>query len=364
MGRARRVPVRRALLFAIASACALAIPTASVGQAGARERVKAKRVLLIKGDAVQALAASAGYVAWIRGRFSGRGESSPVFERDLATGRTRKLVGDSSPQFGLATTRDWVVYARTRGSSVALLAVEHGGGASTTLTRSLLAPFAARGERIAWAEQTGSVQRVVVRDMRTGRNWIAARLNRCEHGRCYRIDAVTLADRGVVFTRGAIGSQPSLIVRRGFGDARVTTIPVRGDPQPDLAPSSTGALFYSLRGGWRRWDFGRRERPLGFKQRGWWILGSERGRLLLMSSTRRCRPATALAVAGGRTVALPAPTSTPASPKEFGRLCRVLTDVAWRGSRLLVAWAVLPELTLRTHGDVGVVGVVTSMKTR
>jgi hypothetical protein len=242
--------------------------------------------------------------------------------------------------------------------------VRDDGRARTTLARSLLAPFAARGDRVAWAEQAGPLQRVVVRNLRTGRNWTAARLRRCERSRCYRIDAVTLADAGVIVARDAIGPQPSLILRRGFKDAHATSIPVRGDPQPDLAPSSAGALFYSLRGGWRRWDFGKRhERPLGFNRPGWWILASERGRLLLLSSGSRCRPRIALELAGGRRSALPAPTSTPASSNEFGKLCRVLSDTTWRGSRLLIAWTVVPELTLRTHGDVDVVGVVTAMTT-
>jgi len=110
---------------------------------------------------------------------------------------------------------------------------------------------------VAWADQDATRQRVYVRDMSSGTRWLAADLPRCVGGRCYRIDAVGLADQGVVFVRGAIGPQPSFIVRRGFSDAKATRLAVPNDPQPDLAPSSVGALYYAFGRGWYRWDFGR-----------------------------------------------------------------------------------------------------------
>ena len=110
---------------------------------------------------------------------------------------------------------------------------------------------------MAWADQDAKRQRVYVRDMSTGTRWLAASLPRCVGGRCYRIDAVGLADQGVVFVRGAIGPQPSFIVRRGFSDAKPTSLAVPNDPQPDLSPSSAGALYYAFARGWYRWDFGR-----------------------------------------------------------------------------------------------------------
>ena len=95
--------------------------------------------------------------------------------------------------------------------------------------------------------------------MATGKQWLAAKIPRCVSTRCYRIDGVALADGGVVFTRGAIGPQPSFIVRRGFADAKPTSVALPGDPQPELAPSSAGALYYAFGRGWYRWDFGTRK---------------------------------------------------------------------------------------------------------
>ena len=181
-----------------------------------------------------------------------------LMERVLATGKTKLLASNALAQFGLASTATRVVFADRGRSGPELVAVRHDGGGRLVLTRSLAAPIAARGDLVAWAEQSASSQRVVVRHMRTGREWVAAQMSRCRRGRCYRIDSVTLADKGVVFERGAIGPHPSLIVRRGFGEDRVTTTSVAHDPQPELAASSAGALFYRLQHGWFRWDFGQR----------------------------------------------------------------------------------------------------------
>jgi len=92
----------------------------------------------------------------------------------------------------------------------ALFAVRHDGFGRRTLTANLAAPFAARGERVAWAELDQDTYRVVVRNMATGKQWIAAKVPRCVATRCFRIDGVTLADGGVVFSRGAIGFRFSL----------------------------------------------------------------------------------------------------------------------------------------------------------
>ena len=360
--RVRRHPIRhRAPWLVVATACALTAPTFSGGQTSGR--VKATRVVLVKDAAVQAVAASNDYLAWARGPFSGRSRRPlPVLERPRSTRRTRKLANDSFPQFGLATTSDWVVYAKSAGREIRLVAVRHDGSDRTTLARSVVAPIASRGDLVAWAEQARGLQRVVVRNMRSGHVWVAARMRPCGHGRCYRIDAVTLAEHGVVFDRGSIGSQPSLLVRRAFGGARAASVPIANDPQPDLAPSSAGALYYALGRGWRRRDFGRRRR-VGVKPRGrgWWILGYERGRLLLVSTSARCRPRIALQLGGARPIPLPAPTSTPASPHEFGRLCRLFAGFAWAQRRMLIGWSVLPDLSLRTHTDVGIDGVIDSM---
>jgi hypothetical protein len=200
------------------------------------------------------------YVVWE----SAGGEESSVIptlrQRDLRTNRIRILAQGVVPHFGLASTSRWVVYAVGRGST--LVAARHDGSGRATLSKQLVAPIAGRGEKVAWAEQDAKRQRVYVRDMATGTKWLAADLPRCASGRCYRIDAVGLAEDGVVFVRGAIGPQPSFIVRRGFSDPRPTSLPVPNDPQPDLAPSSAGALYYAFGRGWYRWDFGRSDSRL------------------------------------------------------------------------------------------------------
>jgi len=168
---------------------------------------------------------------------------------------------------------------------------------------------------------------------------------------------VTLADAGVVFDRGAIGRQPSLILRRRFLDSRPTIVRLPNDPQPDLAPSSAGAFYYWFQHGWIRWDFGKRHPVATMRGARSWPVSYERGRLLLLVGSR-CRPRLVVQAPGGRKITIPAPMSTPASPKEFGRLCRLMTDFAWSGRQLLVAWSVLPDVSLRSHTAVGLVSVV------
>ena len=178
-----------------------------------------------------------------------------------------------------------------------------------------------------------------------------------------RIDAVTLADDGVVFDRGAIGPHPSLIVRRRLRDAKPTIARLKNDPQPDLAPSSAGAFYFWLQHGWMRWDFGRlHPHPTHLNGLRWWVVGYEHGRLLLRTGTK-CRPRLVVRVRGKRTQAVTSPTSTPASPKNFGPLCALMTGFAWQGRRLLVARAIIPRISLTAANDVGLVGVVTETTT-
>ena len=213
------------------------------------------RVIAFEPDQrIWTLAFTDRYLAWE----SEQGEEGTpaLFQRDLRTKRQRILAARVHPEYGLASTREWVVYAS---GLHALFAVRHDGSGRRTLTANLVAPFAGRGERVAWAELDRDTYRVIVRNMATGKQWLAAKIPRCVSTRCYRIDGVTLADGGVVFTRGAIGPQPSFIVRRGFADPAPTSVAVPRDPQPELAPSSAGALYYDFGRGWFRWDFGTRK---------------------------------------------------------------------------------------------------------
>jgi hypothetical protein len=318
-----------------------------------------RRLLLVRDRLIQTISTAGPYLTWEQGGFGIRApKKSPLMYRDQRTGKVKQLAADTLPQFGLASTSTQVVYATRVGLGVNLLAVRRDGTHQILLTRTLAAPLASRGSLVAWAEQSGPWQRVLVRNMRSGREWIAARLRRCDRNGCYRIDSVTLAGDGVVFDRGAIGRQPSLIVRRRFHDSRPTIVRLPNDPQPDLAPSSAGAFYYWFQHGWMRWDFGGNRHPVkAIRGTRSWAVSYERGRLLLLAGSR-CRPRLVVQVPGGPKIAIPAPVSTPASPKNFGRLCRLMTDFSWQGRQLLVAWSVLPDVSLRSHTDVGLVSVV------
>jgi hypothetical protein len=324
-------------------------------------RLKRGWILLVTGGEAESIAARGDYLAWELVPMRA-GDPAPLMERDQNTGKIRKLAAETFPGFGLAATPNHVVFAQESNSGVELLAIRHDGSDRIVLSRSLAAPIASRGDLVAWAEQSGSLQQVVVRNMSTHHEWMAARMPRCLRGRCYRIDAVTLADDGVVFARGATGPHPSLIVRRRFHDSKPTVAEVPDDPQPELANSSNGALYYWLLHGWMRWDFGQK-RPHLVDLRGVqpWLLGFERGRLLLLTGPP-CRPRLVVQSRSHQKLAIDAPASTPASPREFGPLCRRLTDLAWKDGRLLVAWSVVPEVSQSAANEVGLVGVVTATR--
>jgi hypothetical protein len=334
-------------------------PSAVIGPPKAR--LKPGWLLLVTGGEAESIAAAGHTLAWELVPLRA-GRPSGLMERDQRTGEVRKLATETLPQFGLAATTNHVVFAQPSNSGVELFTIRQDGSDRLVLSRSLAAPIASRGEFIAWAEQSGSSQQVVVRNMSTHHEWIAARMPRCRGDRCYRIDSVTLADHGVVFDRGAIGPHPSLIVRRRFQDPEPTVAEVPNDPQPELANSSDGALYYWLQHGWMRWDFGQK-RPHLTELRGVqpWLLGSERGRLLLLTGPR-CRPRLVVRSRSHPKLVINAPATTPASPREFGPLCRRLTDLAWQDGRLLVAWSVLPKASLGAATKVGLVGVVTATR--
>lgn len=104
----------------------------------------------------------------------------------------------------------------------------------------------------------------------------------------YHIGAVALADRGVVFTRDASRPDTSLVVRRSFADARVSTVKIVNDPQPDLVPSSAGALYQAFGHGWYRWDFGQaRPRRASFPANSAaQLLSYEHGRWFILTGDR------------------------------------------------------------------------------
>jgi hypothetical protein len=321
------------------------------------------RAILAKDLSIVTVAAGNRYLVWE----SAGPEENPVtllMQRDLETGKVEKLSNATLPSWGLASTATWVVHVADT-APPQLVAVRHDGSDRTVLSDKLIVPIDARGTLVAWAEGDSSNQRVVVREMETGGEWVAADMPSCPQEQCYRIDKVTLAHRGVVFSRGAIGPHPSVIVRRAFDDAKPTSVSVPDDPQPDLVRSSAGAFYYQLRRGWMRWDFGnRRPRLIDLESAvssGPVPLEYRRGRLLLATDLP-CK-STLVIRGGGRTFRLPAPVSTPYSPREFGPLCRQLTSAFWTGDKLLGAWAVLPKLSVESHADVGLVGVAVAAGT-
>jgi hypothetical protein len=238
------------------------------------------------------------------------------------------------------------------------MAVRHDGSRRVVLSRGLVAPLAARGDVVAWAEQERDRQRVVARDTVTGAEWVAADLPRCERGRCYRIDRVALAERGVVFTRVTSGPDESRIVRRAFADRASTQVTIPGDPQADLAPSSAGALYYAFDRGWYRWDFGQAHpRHVGLPVRPpALLLGYESGHWFSLTQ-RGCRYAvTVLDPAGRRMTSIAARTLGRVAAHRSS--CVQLSASAWTGRRLVTAWGVAPQEELEEHLDVGLIAVV------
>jgi hypothetical protein len=274
----------------------------------------------------------------------------------LPRGRTTTLAGDVDPTQGLASTAAWVVFAPSTGS---LAAIRHDGSARRVLTRSLIAPVASRGDLVAWAEARGSNQRVIVRNMRSGVQWVAADMPRCGRAGCYRIDAVTLADRGVVFTRGAIGPQPSFVLRRAFSAARPSAIEIPDDPQPDLAPSSAGALYYAFGRGWYRWDFGHSGpagTPFGGRVRRPDVLRYEHGHWLVLARNG-CEMGLRTTRPGAQTVDLETAPRLLALLGIRHRMCVTSSGVAWTGSQAVSAWAIIPHAEMEAHGDGGLAGL-------
>ena len=300
------------------------------------------------------------YLAWE----SEQGEEGTpaLVQRDLRTKRQRILAAKVHPEYGMASTRDWVVYAS---GLHALFAVRHDGSGRRTLTANLAAPFAGRGERIAWAELVNDRYRIVVRNMATGKRWVAARIPRCVSRRCYRIDGVTLADGGVVFTRGAIGEQPSFIVRRGFTDRAPTSVAVPHDPQLELAPSSAGALYYVFGRGWQRWDFGTRKpraTRFGVADQNT-ILQYEDGHWLTRR-TRGCRETLQVIRPGGRGAVLAASKGVLklANLKPSG--CADIVAFHAIGNRAITAWRFQQPATDKYPVGLNLAGIVVSQPFR
>jgi hypothetical protein len=320
---------------------------------------KGQGIVAQRGWAIGPITTSARQLFWTA---ASSDETSDVLllKRDLVTGRTRVAAHRLFQAFGLASAAGSVVYATRSGKHAQLASRPIAGGRPTVLSNDLAAPFDGRGDMLAWAEADGSQNRVLVRDMRKGRTSVAYSGARCRQTRCYRIDRVTVADDGVVFDLGAVGQgYPSLIVRRGWHAKHPEVVRVPRDPQPDLARSSSGAVYYQLGRGWMEWDF-RRARPAPTWPHGLrpWLLSRDANRDLVLRGPT-CSTMAAVHI-GSRIVAARAPRATPVSAKGFGKLCRQLAGFAWSGNRLLLAWTLTPRISIEAHEEIGVSSVITS----
>lgn len=281
------------------------------------------------------------------------GAPGALVERNLATRRTRTLARDVASQFGLAVTNTTIVYAPAS-EPVRLVALDRRSGRRTVLSGPVVAPLAWRGQRVAWAEEEGGRQRVVVYDLLRHKAWTAADLPSCVRGVCYRVDAVTLAQQGVVFVRGAVGPQASFVGRRAFAARRPEFVKIERDPQPDLAPSASGAFYYALDRGWYRWDFGEAQprraigsrtpslRPIAYDGRRSFLVRT-RGCDDNVQSSRSRNVATIASSGHVRAVAHVRPD-----------VCVRFQSLTWAGLRPVTTWIVVPRATHAT----GVTGVI------
>jgi hypothetical protein len=314
---------------------------------------QAGRSIQLAGVAASALSIDGNSVLWET--IPGEHASTALVERNLKTRRTRTLARNVASLHGLVATTASIIYA-TATVPRRLVAIDRRSGRSTLLTDSLMAsPLAWRGDRIAWAEEHGGRQRVVVYDLRRHKAWTAADLPNCVERLCYRVDAVTLAQRGVVFDRGAIGSWASFVVRRAFSAPHPELVKVERDPQPDLVPSALGALYYVLDRGWYRWDFGvKQPRRVGAIGAPSLYTMAYDGRRWLLRQRRGCDDAVVQAV-------IPGPITTVASPAraravagvETG-VCVRIQSITWAGDRPVTTWIVIP----RESHSAGATGVI------
>jgi copper transport protein len=281
------------------------------------------------------------------------GEATSIVGRNLDAERTSTIVGGVAPQYAVAATPRRIVYA-TATLPPRLVAVQPNGRGKIVLARELVAPFAVRGNRVAWAEHDGARLRVVVHNLETGADWVAAALPACVHGRCYRIDAVTLADRGVAFDRGATGGQPSLVVRRAFDAPRPDVLSVPRDPQPDLVPASSGVAYFVLDRGWFLWPFGqarprRVELPQDVQP-----LRNETGTWLAIRRVA-CSDTLVTVERSGAVRTLVTPQSVRARVGVDGSLCVTNAGLSFVDRRPLTTWVVSPR---DSHSDLGVTSLV------
>jgi hypothetical protein len=321
---------------------------------------KRQGILGQRGYVVGPIATSSRYVFWTAAS-SDETDDVLLLRREFKTGANHVMAHRLFQAFGLGAAAGSVIYATRSGTGAQLQSKPSSGGPVTVLSRSLAAPFDARGDIVAWPEADATHNRVLFRNLRTGRRAVAFEAPRCRGPRCYRIDRVTVADRGLAFDLGSVGQgYPSLIVRRSWSAKRPSFARVPHDPQPDLARSSAGALYYQLGRGWMEWNFDEAQPtptwPHGLRP---WVLSRE-GPLRLLLGGPACGTTVAVHKDNGRTMPIPPLGLTPVTPNRFGRVCRQLTGFAWSGKRVLLAWTLTPQISVEAHKEVGAASVITA----
>jgi hypothetical protein len=151
-------------------------------------------------------------------------------------------------------------------------------------------------------------------------------------------------------------------VRSALGGNAIQSVVVRHDPQPDLVPSSSGALYYVLSRGWYRWDFGAaRPRPVSFansplKQlirhegsRWYWLV--RHGCSVRLESTP-----------GGNAAALAVPRRLARLGPDYGSTCTQLGALAWAGTHAIASWAIAARAAESAHNDAGLHGAILSAR--
>lgn len=302
------------------------------------------------GAAAGPVGSDRGHVVWESGPLEADSSQPILHDRTLSTGTTRTIARKVDPLYGVASTTRWVFFARTTASGTQLLRISHEGAQSSVVTDSLASPVASRGDVVAWAEESGSSQRVVALDAAHDVQWTVARMPSCSVSGCYQIGAVTVADDGIVFTRDAVGSQASLVVRRGFGATGTQSVAIADDPQPDLVPSSSGALYFALSRGWYRWDFGdSRPSTVAFaddpvKS----LIRHEDGRWYWLSR-QGCnyRVESGAAVGSRATFVVPGRLVRPVP----GVACTHLGGFAWTGRQAIMSWVIASAAAVGAHED-------------
>lgn len=327
----------------MAAAATLAAPAA----AGAP-----KTISRAPGELFGPLASTARYIVYAQPS-GDDDEPVPIEELDLRTHRKTTLVAAGLPALGVGATTGWAAFVAPYGKTQALFAIRYGTTRRVLLSTSIVSSVTSQGDRLAWAEERAGRQRVLVRSMTTHSTWVAADFPRCEAGKCYRIDYVTLADAGVTFDRGAIGTQPSQVLRRRF-NGRLESVAVPGDPQPDLVPSSAGAFYFVLTRGWFRWDFAsRRPQASAAPQPPTGQVLAVAARGILLQTGTSCHAKLVFLSMGHTETFLP-----PKAAGVNGDVCAHVTGFSIEANRLVVGWGLLPRLSLQTHSDAGVLGIL------